>query len=116
MKVVKAICATLFMACSFSLAANAQTLDDENTYASVDETAAVEKTDVIEIDVWPKESSFKVMMELEATEDIKIFNIAGVLVSEQKLNKGESLNIEKLIPGEYYVLVGENKKGYFTKK
>jgi len=116
MKVVKAICATFVFACAFNLAANAQTLDEENTYASVDETSAVEKADVVEINVWPKESSFKVMMELDATEDVKIYNIAGILVKEQKLAKGQSLNIESLLPGAYTVMVGENKKGSFTKK
>ncbi|MCQ2250468.1 MAG: T9SS type A sorting domain-containing protein [Bacteroidales bacterium] len=116
MKVIKAICATFAFACAFNLAANAQTLENDNTYASVEETSAVEKTDIVEINVWPKESSFKVMMEIDATEDVKVYNIAGILVKEQKLSKGESLNIETLIPGEYTVTVGTNKKGSFTKK
>lgn len=118
MRIFKSFFAALALVLAFGSAANAQSLDDDNTMACAGGEASAQagKADVQEIEVWPKEASFKVMVDLEASETVKVLNIIGNVVKEQKLSKGEALDVESLIPGDYVVLVGDNKKGSFVKK
>lgn len=120
MRIIKSIFATLVFACAFNVAANAQVADDENSVAF----AGIEDVDDLEeaeeamgvLNVWPKTSAVKVMLEIENTQNVAIYNVAGVKVKEMQVSKGQSINIESLIPGEYSVVTEDKKKGYFTKK
>lgn len=120
MKIAKTIFATLTLAFAFSFGANAQTTDDE-TVAFVDENVmddalVAEEANIEQISVYPQVSSFKIMVDIaEKEEQVQIYNCAGRLVKTEKVVKGQSINIETLIPGDYKVKVG-NKQGTFTKK
>lgn len=119
MKVIKSILATLGLVVACNIAANAQTADNETIAlvgeASTDESFTVEATAAPTINVWPQVTSIKIMVDVENAEDVKIYNAAGRLVKTQKVDKGQGINIETLIPGPYTVKVGE-KVGTFIKK
>jgi hypothetical protein len=68
-----------------------------------------------QVKVWPEVSSIKIMVEVDKIEEVNIYSCTGRLVKTQKVDKGEGINIETLMPGAYTVKVG-NKVGSFTKK
>lgn len=120
MKILKSLLATFALTLAVSAAANAQTADDETvafvSENSVEESFGVENEAAIQaIKVWPQVSSFKIMVDVEEPKDVEIYSVTGRLVKAQKVTKGQSINIETLIPGEYTVKV-DGKQGNFTKK
>lgn len=120
MKIIKKVFATLIFACAFNVAANAQVADDENSvaFAGTEATEDLEEADAAMgvLNVWPKTSTIKVMVDIENTQNVAIYNVAGVKVKELQVAKGQSINIESLIPGEYTVVTDDKKKGSFIKK
>ncbi len=105
------------MACG--VAANAQTSDVETVAmadASAAESAIVESdASASRVHVWPEVSSIKIMVDIEKADTVQIYNAMGRLVKTQRVEKGQGVNIETLIPGLYTVKVA-GKTGAFTKE
>ncbi len=125
MKSVKLLIATLIFTGAFNFSASAQTADDENTVAltnadapKVEEMEMAENAEEMygELNVWPKQSSIKVMLEIEDSHTITIKNLAGITVKEMQLAKGQSINVESLLPGTYTIYTDDKRKGTFIKK
>ncbi|MBR4267092.1 MAG: T9SS type A sorting domain-containing protein [Bacteroidales bacterium] len=119
MKQLKAIFATVAFLLAVNVV-NAQTLDSEAvasvTSQAVDEAALTETVEAAQqIKVWPQVSTVKIMVDVQNLQEVEIYNCTGRLVKTQKVDKGQSINIETLIPGAYTVKVG-NKLGSFTKQ
>lgn len=116
---MKTLFATLGLVLACNVVASAQTAEGETVAladgAAVEGTFAIEATNVEKINVWPKESSIKVMVDVETADTVQIYNAVGRLVKTQKVSKGQGINIETLVPGLYTVKVGD-KVGSFTKK
>ncbi|MCQ2252912.1 MAG: T9SS type A sorting domain-containing protein [Bacteroidales bacterium] len=120
MKFLKSMLATFAMVLAVNGVANAQTNDDETVAYlgenSVEESFIVEESENVEaIKVWPQVSSIKIMVDVENQEFVEIYNQTGRLVLTQKVAKGQSINIETLLPGRYTVKA-EGKQGTFTKR
>gem|GEM_PF-4125237 len=119
MNYLKTVFVTLGVVLACSVAANAQTSDAE-TVAMADASAAessIAESDASEshVHVWPEVSSIKIMVDVEKTDTVQIYNAMGRLVKTQRVEKGQGVNIETLIPGLYTVKVG-GKTGAFTKE
>jgi len=119
MNYLKTLFATLGIVLACNIAANAQTAVDE-TVAMADATAAessIAESDASasKIHVWPEVSSIKIMVDVEKADTVQIYNAMGRLVKTQRVEKGQGVNIETLIPGLYTVKVG-SRTGAFTKE
>ena len=119
MNYLKTLFATLGLVLVCNIAANAQTADDE-TVAMADAVAgdksiSVSDANASKINVWPEVSSIKIMVDVEKADTVQIYNAMGRLVKTQRVEKGQGVNIETLIPGLYTVKVG-NRTGAFTKE
>lgn len=121
MKSLTSIFATLVLVGGINFAASAQTADDENTVAAIANTNAVAEqaeTEAAmgELNVWPKRSSIKVMIDIEEAQNVTIYNVAGIKVREMKVAKGQSINVESLLPGTYSIVTSDRRKGTFVKE
>lgn len=119
MNYLKTLFATMGVMLAFSVAANAQTADDETValaeVVSVENSISASDANASRIKVWPEVSSIKVMVDVEKADTVQIYNAMGRLVKTQRVEKGQGVNIETLIPGYYTVKVG-SKTGSFTKE
>ena len=119
MNYLKTLFVTLGIVMACSIAANAQTADDETVAmadnAVVESSMSVTDANAAKINVWPEVSSIKIMVDVEKADTVQIYNAMGRLVKTQRVEKGQGVNIETLIPGYYTVKVG-NKSGNFTKE
>ena len=119
MNYLKTVFVTLGIVLGCSVVANAQTSGAE-TVAMADASAAestVTESDASasRVHVWPEVSSIKIMVDVEKADTVQIYNAMGRLVKTQRVEKGQGVNIETLIPGHYTVKVG-GKTGAFTKE
>ena len=119
MNYLKTLFATLGIVLACNFAANAQTAVDE-TVAMADAPAAESSisesnASASKIHVWPEVSSIKIMVDVEKADTVQIYNAMGRLVKTQRVEKGQGVNIETLIPGLYTVKVG-SRTGAFTKE
>lgn len=119
MKFFKTLFVTLGIVLASNMFASAQTTEDETVAlangAAVEESFAINEVNAPKINVWPEVSSIKIMVDVEKVDTVQIYNAMGRLVKTQKVDKGQGINIETLIPGLYTVKVGD-KRGTFTKK
>ena len=100
--------------------ASAQTADGAESAGLLNmssETIALTSNEELkeQVKVWPEVSSIKIMVDVDKIEEDNIYSCTGRLVKTQKIEKGQGINIETLMPGAYTVRVG-NKVGKFTKK
>ena len=120
MKGLKFLLSTVAMVFAFNFA-NAQTADGSETASLIETTNDASSCDLTaenakeQIKVWPEVSSIKIMVDVDSIQEVNIYSCTGRLVKTQKVNKGQGINIETLMPGVYTVKVG-NKVGRFTKK
>ena len=119
MNYLKTVFVTLGIVLGCSVVANAQTSGAE-TVAMADASAAestVTESDASasRVHVWPEVSSIKIMVDVEKADTVQIYNAMGRLVKTQRVEKGQGVNIETLIPGLYTVKVN-GKTGAFTKE
>lgn len=118
MKRLKIFLSTAAMVFGFN-AVSAQTADGVESAALLDTASEVSDLTASEakaqIKVWPEVSSIKIMVDVDKIEEVNIYSCTGRLVKTQKIDKGQSINVETLMPGEYLVRVGA-KEGRFTKE
>lgn len=118
MKIWKLILASAAMVFAVNVA-SAQTLDvDSESVALVNSTsvdASLTAPAAEQLKVWPEVSSVNIVVDLENTQEVQIFSCTGRLVKTEKVEKGQDINIETLMPGPYTVKAG-NKVGQFTKE
>ena len=111
--------ATLGIVLACNIAAKAQTAEDETVAmadaVSTETSMTASETNASKINVWPQVSSIKIMIDIEKSDTVQIYNAMGRLVKTQRVEKGQGVNIETLIPGYYTVKVG-SKSGSFTKE
>jgi len=119
MNYLKTVIVTLGFVVACGVAAKAQTSGVETVAmadASAAESAIVESdANASRVHVWPEVSSIKIMVDIEKADTVQIYNAMGRLVKTQRVEKGQGVNIETLIPGLYTVKVN-GKTGAFTKE
>ena len=119
MRTFRFVLSTLALIFVFNVV-NAQTIENESVglvSSDSESTTSLTETEahLESVKVWPQVSSVKIMVDVENLQEVNIYSCTGRLVKTQKVDKGQGINIETLMPGNYTVKVG-NKVGTFTKK
>ncbi|MCQ2973414.1 MAG: hypothetical protein MJ211_01240 [Bacteroidales bacterium] len=113
-RILLSLILTLFI--KVSVAQQIDSLDSASFVTEIIITEMAENENIIEeLKVWPAETSFKVSIDIDHLETVEIKNCVGRTVKTLKVDKGQCINVETLIPGSYTIKAG-NKVGKFIKK